>query len=413
MSKVIPIATEVLWRARSSNQPARLSGTTQDMINALRPSQPVHIIWPERIAEAAKHFLQAFPGETMFAVKTNPDRTVLQTLYKNGVRAFDAASIEEVRLVRKVARKAKIYFMHPVKAPEAIREAYFVHGVRDFSLDTMEELYKITRETDLAPDLGLFVRIALPKNGKAAIDFSSKFGAGPAEAVELLRKCAAASERLGLCFHVGTQTVDANVYARAVSHAAGIIRASGVTLNALDIGGGFPVPYPGQPVASVEQCIETLQKALRKEKLDHLPLLAEPGRVLVAQGGALVARVELRKGNTLYLNDGTYGGLFDAGPILKTRFPVQALRANADLNGNMEEFRFAGPTCDSLDMMAGPFMLPSDIRTGDWIEIGNLGAYSHSLRTNFNGFGSSDTVCLYENPTAMQSQGRKRIKNNV
>jgi ornithine decarboxylase len=413
MTKVVPIATEVLWRARSSNQPARLTGTTQDLVSALRPAMPVNIIWPERIAEATRRFLQTFPGETMYAVKTNPDKTVIQTLYKNGVRAFDAASIEEVRLVRKVARKAKIYFMHPVKAPEAIREAYFTHGVRDFSLDTMEELYKITRETDLAPDLGLFVRIALPKNGKAAIDFSSKFGAGPAEAVELLKKCAAASERLGLCFHVGTQTSDANVYARAVSYAAGIVRASGVTLHALDVGGGYPVPYPGQIVATVEQCVEALQKALKKEKLDHLPLLAEPGRALVAQGGAVIARVELRKGNTLYLNDGTYGGLFDAGALLKTRYPVQALRANAELNGNIEEFRFAGPTCDSLDMMAGPFMLPSDIRTGDWVEIGNLGAYSHSLRTNFNGFGQSDTVCLYENSMAMQSRGRKKVTRNV
>lgn len=412
MSKVVPMATEVLWRARSSNQPARLSGTTQDMVSALRPALPVNIIWPERIAEAAAHFLRSFPGETMFAVKTNPDKIVLQTLYKNGVRAFDAASIEEIRLVRKVARKARIYFMHPIKSPEAIREAYFVHGVRDFSLDTVEELYKITRETGLAPDLGLFVRIALPKNKKAFIDFSSKFGAPADEAAELLKKCRAMADRLGLCFHVGTQTASAAVYAQAVSYAAAIIRNSSVQIDVLDVGGGFPVPYPGQTVSTLDECVFALTKALRKEKLDHLPLVAEPGRILVAQGGAVVARVELRKGNMLYLNDGTYGGLFDGGPLLNTQFPVQALRADGVLTGNLEAFRFAGPTCDSLDMMAGPFMLPSDIRTGDWIEIGNLGAYSHSLRTNFNGFGQSDTVCLYDTALAMQekSRGRKRVR---
>jgi ornithine decarboxylase len=401
MSKVIPLAVEALKQAELNKRPARLVGHLDDVIDLLRPSRPLYIYWPERIGQAARAFTRAFPGETMYAVKTNPNKSVLQALSRGGVRSFDAASIEEIRLVRKTLPKARIYFMHPVKAPEAINEAYHVHGVRDFVLDSEEELYKIIRETDLAAGLNLYVRIALPKNGKAAIDFSSKFGALPDEAIRLLQRCRPVADTLGVSFHVGTQSCDPNVYGKAVSVAAGVIRKSGVKVDMLDVGGGYPVPYPGEECPAIESCIDSLKKALVKEKLSHLPLLAEPGRALVAQGGALIARVELRKGNTLYLNDGTYGGLFDAGPLLKTKYPVRVMRARdkQPLRGAPQAFRFAGPTCDSLDMMEGPFMLPSDIGIGDWIEIGNLGAYSQGMRSNFNGFGTNDTLCLYDDPT--------------
>lgn len=141
-------------------------------------------------------------------------------------------------------------------------------------------------------------------------------------------------------------------------------------------------------------CIDVIRTALAHAGLDHMELLAEPGRAIVAQGGTLVVRVELRKGNRLYLNDGTYGGLFDAGSWLNTRFPVRAIRIGETFGADMADFTFAGPTCDSLDMMDGPFRLPADIRMGDWIEIENLGAYSQSMRTNFNGFGACETVLI-------------------
>lgn len=369
--------------------------SVDELVAAMRPSRPLYVLWPERIADAAKDFLDNFPGEAMFAVKTNPEEAVLRALYQNGIKSFDAASIEEVRLVRKISRKARIYFMHPVKSPEAIREAYTQYGVRDFVLDSEDELFKIVRETELASDLNLYVRLALPRNGKSAIDFSSKFGASPDEAMKLLKSSRPVAQRLGLSFHVGTQTIDPAAYARAVDKAAAVIRRSGVTVDVLDVGGGFPVRYDDS-VPSVASCVTALKGALAKNRLESMPLIAEPGRVLVAESGSLIARVELRKGNTLYLNDGTYGGLFDAGPLLKTRFPVRALRVGGAFEQpELAPFRFAGPTCDSLDVMEGPFMLPLDTEMGDWIEISNLGAYSRSLRTNFNGFGGSDLLCLY------------------
>ena len=400
MNKVISLTKASVRRAEREGRNARITGTIEDVVAALRPARPLYVLWPKRIAQVAKDFMRAFPGTTMYAVKTNADENIIRTLAATGMRAFDAASIEEVRLVRRNAPKAKIYFMHPVKAPEAIREAYTQHGVRDFVIDTQDELFKILRETDLASDLTLFVRLGLPKNGKAAIDFSVKFGCKPAEAVKLLRACRPVSAKVGLCFHVGTQTTDPAVYTRAVQQAAAVIRESGVGIDVLDVGGGFPVSYADGEVAGPGIFIAALKTALDAEGLGRVPLLAEPGRALVAAGGALVARVELRKGNVLYLNDGTYGGLFDAGPMLKTRFPVRAHRAQ-DVNGgpmstDLKAFKFAGPTCDSLDLMEGPFMLPADIKMGDWIEIGNTGAYSRSMRTDFNGFGASDAVCLYD-----------------
>jgi ornithine decarboxylase len=405
MSKLYSLNNAALQRI----EPGEGYSSVEDFVVATKPSRPLYVLWPERIAAAAKHFVQAFPGETMYAVKTNPEEMVIRTLYSNGVRSFDAASIEEVRLVRKNAKKARIYFMHPVKSPEAIREAYTQYGVRDFVLDSEDELFKIVRETELASDLNLYVRLSLPRNGKAAIDFSAKFGAHPDVAVKLLQSSRPVAQRLGLCFHVGTQTTDPAAYARGVDKAAAVIKKSGVQIDVLDVGGGFPVRYD-ESVPSIEACIHALKTALAKNRLESMPLLAEPGRALVAESGALVARVELRKDDALYLNDGTYGGLFDAGPLLKTRFPVRGIRAGSAFEQPEAAFRFAGPTCDALDIMEGPFILPADIDMGDWIEISNLGAYSRSMRTNFNGFGSSDLVCLYS-PGMKPVAKKKAIKN--
>lgn len=375
----------------------RFTGSADELVASLKPAQPLYVLRPELLARAAKEFTSLFPGEVMYAVKCNPERTVLQTLYKNGVKSFDVASIEEARLARRAAPKAKLYFMHPVKSPEAIREAYAVHGVRAFVLDTQEELYKILQETDLAPDLELFVRLSLPKNGSAAIDFRAKFGVLPEDAPVLLQKCRPVAAKLGICFHVGTQTVNPGVYARAVNIAADVMMKSGVTVDVLDVGGGFPATYPGQAAPPpLTQFMKSITGALKKCGLSGIPLLAEPGRALVANSTSLVVRVEQRRGDLLYINDGTYGGLFDAGRWLNLRYPVRMIRPAGESSAEILPFRFAGPTCDSLDMMAGPFDLPADIKTGDWIEIGNTGAYSRGLRGNFNGFGGSQTVALYE-----------------
>lgn len=364
-------------------------------IAALKPARPLYAVYPHVIENAARAFVAAFPGKALYAVKTNPEMQVLEAISRGGVQAYDVASIDEIRQVKSRFPAADVYFMHPIKAPEDIREAYFSHGVRNFVLDCTDELYKILRETDLAQDLNLFVRLALPKNDKAFIDFSSKFGASRLEALELLQQCRPVANALGVSFHVGTQTAEASRYAQAIAYAADLIAESGVKIDTLNVGGGFPVPYAdGVAVCGVQDCVDAIKDALELAGLSDIPLMAEPGRVLVAQGVKLVTRVELRKGDMLYINDGIYGGLFDACEWLGLRYPVQAFSCDRPFEAGEIAYRLAGPTCDSLDMMYGPFMLPSDIGMGDWVVFENAGAYSVAMRSNFNGFGHADTVCI-------------------
>ncbi len=368
-------------------------------IRDLNPSLPVSIVKPEKLINKAKEFVAAFTGHVMYAVKCNPDKIYLKALYEGGVRRFDVASISEVRLIKGLFPDAKIYFMHPIKAPEAIREAYINHGVRAFVLDYADELDKILHETNAAPDLELYVRLGVPKDqagGGVATDFARKFGAKPEQAAELLRLCRPYCKTLGLSFHVGTQCPDPEIYTKAVGHAARAIEESGVNVESLDVGGGFPAELntasPIPPVVAFTQAIAT---AITNNGLENLELLCEVGRGLVACGGSLVVRVEGRKDDLLYLNDGTYGGMFEAGGAIGLPYPTHLIRREErDYHGPLKAFRFAGPTCDSVDMMHGPFMLPADIKVGDWIKIDQLGAYGEVSRTDFNGFGTVQKIIV-------------------
>lgn len=367
-------------------------------LQILQPEVPVHLFRPHELKKTAQRFLAAFDGTlggtTMYAVKCNPDAQVIAELWQAGVRAFDVASLPEIQLVRSVCPQAMLAFMHPIKAPAAIRAAYFDYGVRTFVLDHPTELQKILTATDNAKDLTLVVRLTLPK-GNAKLDLSGKFGAPAELAIELLREAEVSAPRLGLSFHVGSQCEDPNAYVKALTLAADVVAAAGVELDVLDIGGGFPASYPGMVPPDLSRYMTAIEQTVKRfAVLKNTELWAEPGRGLVASSGSLLTRVELRKDNQLYLNDGTYGSLFDAGSVCDWNYPVRLWR-NGQLvqSKKQEDFSFYGPTCDTIDAMAGPFPLPADVREGDWLEIGQLGAYGKAMRTNFNGFGT----CLQAN----------------
>lgn len=362
-----------------------------ELVAKLRPEEPLHCIRPQTVTGATRAFVQAFNGEVLYAVKCNPEPAVLRAVWNGGVRHFDCASISEVRLVRRLFPGAEIHFMHPVKSRAAVREAWLLHGVRDFVFDSAAELCKILQEIS-APDEaavdarpGLFVRLALPKSG-AAIDLSSKFGAEAGAAAQLLRAARGHAGRLGLAFHVGSQCMDPLAWREAMDLAGGVIRRAGVRVDVIDVGGGFPVAYPDIAPPPLGAFMAEIDAAFDRLDLPAAKLWAEPGRALVAGGGSVVVQVQLRKGNMLYVNDGVYGSLADAG-TLGFRFPTRLIRAGAENSGAPEAaFSLFGPTCDSADVMRGPFMLPENVREGDWIEIGQLGAYGACLRTSFNGF---------------------------
>ncbi len=359
----------------------------QDFVRSARPRYPVSVLRPDVLRKRAEEITAAFPGRVLYAAKCNPDERVLHELIAGGVDSFDCASIGEIELIRKIKPDATIYFMHPRKPRESIHEAYFNHGIRAFVLDSGDELTKILKETDHAKDLTLFVRMAVPKQ-KVATDFSAKFGASEVETQHLLVRARNHCEKLGLAFHVGTQCTDPRAYAHAVKVAANVIKASGVRVDAMDVGGGFPADLdPANPPPPFGIYAGTIASAVWNNGLSGIELLCEPGRAMVAAGGALVVRVEGRKDDLLHINDGTYGGIFEAAGAIGLPYPAEMVRVGTKpVSSCMQAFRLAGPTCDSVDMMNGPFMLPSDTGEGDYVVLTQLGAYGEVSRTSFNGY---------------------------
>ncbi|WP_448665047.1 type III PLP-dependent enzyme [Sphingomonas sp. CJ20] len=379
-----------------------------------RPVQPVTLVRPHAASRAARFFAEKFPGRSMYAVKANPSPDLIRVLWESGITHFDVASIAEVRLVAGVAPEATLCFMHPVKAEEAIAEAYFEHGVRVFSLDSLEELEKIVSATKSATDLTLCVRLRVSSD-HSKLSLASKFGVGPGESKPLLMAARQVADALGICFHVGSQAMSPEAYSNAMERVRAAIVDAGVTVDVIDVGGGFPSSYPGMEPPPLERYFATIHRAFESLPVSYSSeLWCEPGRALCAEYSSIVARVERRRGNELYINDGAYGALFDAAH-LGWRFPVTLLR-EPDSNAKDMEFSFYGPTCDDMDHMAGPFLLPADIRAGDYIEIGMLGAYGAAMRTAFNGFGSDRTVIVDDEPMVtlyVASDEEQALPSNV
>jgi ornithine decarboxylase len=367
-----------------------------------RPAQPVTLVRPHAARRAARFFSEKFPGRSLYAVKANPSPDLLEVLWEGGITHFDVASIAEVRLVSATLPGATKCFMHPVKPEEAIREAYFDHGVRTFSLDTMEELEKIVRATATdgvaAEDLNLCVRIRVSSD-HAKLSLASKFGAEPDEMKALLFATRQAADALGICFHVGSQAMTPAAYSEAMERVRAAIVGAAVTVDIVDVGGGFPSVYPGMEPPELEAYFEVIAKSFESLPISYsAELWCEPGRALSAEYASVLVRVEKRRGDQLYINDGAYGALFDAAHI-GWRFPVKLVR---DEESDIREmpFSFYGPTCDDLDHMTGPFMLPADVGAGDYIEIGMLGAYGCAMRTAFNGFGAVIKMVSTDEPMA-------------
>ncbi|WP_246449039.1 type III PLP-dependent enzyme [Sphingomonas sabuli] len=379
-----------------------------------RPVQPVTLLRPHAAHRAARYFIEKFPGRSLYAVKANPSPDLLKVLWDAGITHYDVASMGEVRLVRDTLPEAVLCFMHPVKAEEAIAQAYHDYGVRTFSLDTIEELEKIVRATStggVAPsDLNLLVRLRVSSE-HAKYSLASKFGADPAELKQLLIAARQASDAMGICFHVGSQAMSPAAYADAMGRVRDAIIEAAITVDIVDVGGGFPSTYPGMEPPPLENYFQIIHSAFEALPISYsAELWCEPGRALCAEYASLLVRVEKRRGDELYINDGAYGALFDAAHV-GWRFPVALQR---DSKAKPVGFSFYGPTCDDLDHMAGPFELPADIQAGDYVEIGMLGAYGCAMRTQFNGFGVDAVEVVDDEPMAtLYGSSRDVARSNV
>ena len=371
--------------------------SVNELVNTLRPESPVYCIRPKSIQKSVEFFKNAFPGKVLYAVKTNPNEKVIKIIINNGIQNFDVASINEIKIIRKIDNKVKLYFMHTVKSRESIEQAYFQYNVKDFALDTKEELLKILDATNNAKDLNLYVRVAI-SNEHAEIDLSRKFGALSSEALGLLRLCKEHGKKVGLSFHVGSQCMDKISFSKGIAEIGNIIKKTKITPDVINIGGGFPSIYPDLVPEPLENYMTEIKNGLKKLKLEKMPeIFCEPGRALVAESGSTIVKVILKKKQKLYINDGTYGSLFDAG-VPNFILPSKMITNGRIVSKKLTAFNFYGPTCDSLDYMKGPFMLPNNIREGDYIELGQLGAYGTTFRTKFNGFYSDAIYQVDDKP---------------
>ena len=371
--------------------------SVNELINTVRPVDPIYCVRPNSIKSACGWFKSNFPGKILYAVKTNPNEKVIKYIGESGIDQFDAASINEIKLIKKIFPKARSYYMNTVKSREHIREAYFNYNVRDFALDTKEELQKIIEATNNAIDLILYIRVSI-SNEHAEIDLSQKFGALPSEALGLLRLAKAHAKKVGLSFHVGSQCMHPISYAKGIREFGNIIKKTKIAPDIINVGGGFPSVYPDLNPQPLENYTNEIKKAFDNLKLENkTELICEPGRALVAESGSSIVRVILRKKQKLYINDGTYGSLFDAG-VLNFVLPTRMIPNGRMLSKKLTSFSLYGPTCDSADYMKGPFILPNNLKEGDYIEIGQLGAYSLTFRTKFNGFYSDKIFEVQDKP---------------
>ena len=378
------------------------------LVNQLKPTEPVYCIRRDSINIASKFFQNKFPGKILYAVKTNPHPLVLKTIVESGINDFDIASIKEVEAIRSVSPDAKCSYMHTVKSKESINEAYFKYNIKTFSIDTKDELIKIIESTNHAKDLRLFVRVSV-SNEHAEIDLSKKFGAITSEAAGLLRLGKQNAYKLGLSFHVGSQCMHPISYAKGISEIGNIIKRTKIVPDIINVGGGFPTIYPDLVPQSMQSYFDEISKGLKNLKLQKLPeIICEPGRSLVAESGSTIVRVNLRKKQKLYINDGTYGTLFDAGTP-NIVYPSRVIKNGRVISKKLTSFDFYGPTCDSMDYMKGPFILPNNIKENDYIELGQLGAYGLTFRTQFNGF-YSDQIFEVEDDPIMTMYNKETMK---
>ncbi|MDE2112200.1 MAG: type III PLP-dependent enzyme [Alphaproteobacteria bacterium] len=377
------------------NAPARIDiprfATIEKAIGALKPVEPIYCLHPQKFKIAAQRFLEGFPGDPMYAVKANPVPQVLDLVYAAGIRHFDTASLSEVALVRSRFDDVHCHFMAPVRLPGHAKNAFEKYGVTDYVVDCDFELDKLIAETKQPQKLRVFVRLATQLGG-ALLELSSKFGTTPQEGARLLKRVAELGAQPCITFHVGSQCLSPFSYAQAIEITRRTVALAGIDIAALDIGGGFPGPYANNDVPPYHWYFDTIREALATLERPGLPILCEPGRALIAEGMSLITQVVLRKGDRLFLNDGTYGSFDELTlPGWNADYPNRVFTVDAKgralpLPGDIKPFRVYGPTCDTLDVLPRPQMLPDGIGPGDFIVFDMIGAYSAAVRTGFNGF---------------------------
>ena len=405
------MATATRKKAAAAAGPKRVGpprfATVAEAIETLRPSLPVYALFPKRITRSVRKFMTGFPGRTLYAVKANPAPELLDLIYDAGLRDFDVASLPEVKLIAERYKDATCHFMAPIRIRGTTGEAYRKYGVRSFAIDDERELQHLDEETGITlpserKKVTVFVRLSTPVDG-AFLELSSKFGLESGDGAALLKKVAAAGFTPALTFHVGSLCIRPMAYRQALEFCRDAVEMAGVELGGFDVGGGFPAPYPGVPAPPMDDYFYAIREARKTLRLSKkADLICEPGRAICAEGISAITQVIRRKNDRVYLNDGVYGSFDEMTlPDWNIDYPRRVyMRTGAgkvvEVGGPRRPYRVYGPTCDTLDKMPRPILLPQNLGDEDWIEFGMLGAYSCALRTGFNGFYPNTWVEVLE-----------------
>ena len=364
-----------------------------DLLRTQCPKDPVYCIYPHIYRDTAKEFLSGFPGRVLYAVKANPHPTVLRLLTEVGVCHFDCASLPEIELVDKIDPDAAKYFMTPVRIRGAAGTAQEKHGVRHFVVDHLSGLAQLLQEIEPSRCV-IFARMAV-HHESAMEDLSRRFGAPPEAMPALLQAISDSGAEPALAFNVGSSVTDPEAYRYAMSVTKSVLEQLPFRLRLIDVGGGYPKSYPGFIVPQLDEYFTAVAESVATLPLaDNAEVLGEPGRALAAPGMSAVVEVLLRKDDRLFINDGMFGIFWVLRIDGPDRFPVRTYRDGEPHNGETMEFQINGPTCDSTDTLPGLVQLPVDIRPGDYLEFGNIGAYSLGGRTDYNGFYSDRIVTI-------------------
>ncbi|WP_158971039.1 type III PLP-dependent enzyme [Chachezhania sediminis] len=372
-----------------------LWSTPEAHLRLTTPDRAQMYIAPSVLQATARRFVAGFPGLVTYAVKANARDEVLTNLVAAGLKAFDVASVDEMRLVRRICPSATLHYNNPVRSRAEIAEAIAL-GVQSWSVDDQGELAKLAPVPEGSE---IAVRLALPVKG-AAYDFGAKFGATPDAAIDLLKTVAASGRVPALCFHPGTQCTDPGAWTAYIAEAARIAEAAGVRLARLNVGGGFPSSRGADATGpALETIFDVIGTATGRAFGDDAPeLVCEPGRGMVGEAFTLAARIKAMKhdGQTVFLNDGLYGGLSECRDIgLNLRVRVLSPDGTPRRAPTSPRVVF-GPTCDSLDRLPDGLPLPSDAAEDDYVLFDGMGAYSIAIGTQFNGYGIGDVVTVAE-----------------
>lgn len=352
---------------------------------------PLVILDCERVRVQYRKLRKALPGVDLhYALKPMPHPAVVNTIVAEG-GFLDLATTGEVQLVERLGvDPRRCIHTHPIKRDQDIANAV-KFGVRTFVADNPDEVRKFAKYT---ADAELLLRVSFRSPG-AVVDLSRKFGCDPEDVLELARLAAELGvEVRGLSFHVGSQASDSAKHVEALTVCAKLMAAArkeklGV-LDTLDIGGGFPIDY-GQPAQEISRFCAPIRSALGKVP-NRVRIIAEPGRFIVGPSAIGVASVmgrAKREGHWwYYLDDGLYGSysgqLFD-----HARYPVEPIRDSDERLPSV----LAGPTCDSIDVIAENLMLP-ELKAGDLIVGRAMGAYTWASASEFNFFPKATVVSV-------------------